>query len=176
MMELADVTTALDDTAAHAATVGSTIAGAVYQIAAVGDQAAARGFEGIAGQLHALGTETEALQQHIGVVSGQISEAETTIRQVPPGATPSTIVRDLDAAAERLRDAQSAAVETREATDRLKEQILAVLDGGEPGDLLTILTRLDEQLDTLISTLSGHGPNIDAVIATVKNLGTTSGN
>lgn len=152
---------------------GSEAVGALIErIGTVAQQTAGYGFPAIAQRLQACQQVAAEARQSIAGLGSTLGEMEAGVRQVPQEASPQLVISALTPVAQRSGElSQSVQGIAEHHLGRVKQQIAAALQGGQPGPLLAATEQAQQALGRAAQEIGAAGEQVRAKVAQAQHAG-----
>jgi hypothetical protein len=124
----------------------STAAAADSEAEKVAVRAAAAGFSAIAVSMSQVREAIKEVLARLGSVNGSVNEASTSVTAVPKEASPAQVISALTRAVEKVNAAHEGITACIGRVDETKTLTMRVLQGGDPGPMLSMLDSIKEIL------------------------------
>jgi ABC-type transporter Mla subunit MlaD len=137
----------------------------------VRERVAAHGWEGIAAGMQDVIDQFENVQAAIGRAKDQADEAIGHVRQIDSKTNPAEVKEHLTSTGSKAGAAESAIGDAFNELDEAETTVSRVLDGGDPGQLLSMINEINQTLVSARQHVQNAKSNADAEIQEAAQAG-----
>ncbi|MDW5327526.1 DUF6244 family protein [Plantactinospora sp. KLBMP9567] len=138
----------------------------------VATRAAAAGFSGIVAGMSQVREAIRNIQAGLGSVDGAVNDASNSLVVVPKEASPAEVIEALNRAADRVGTAHDGVGSSLSKVDETRALVARVLQGGDPGPLLSMLGTIKE----ILLLVAQHGGAVKHSLASAVTDARRTGN
>ncbi|MGI5211790.1 DUF6244 family protein [Plantactinospora sp. CA-290183] len=127
----------------------STAAATQHEAEQVAAKAAAAGFTGIAAGMTQVREAIRDLQARLNSAGGSVNDASAAVAAVPKEASPAEVITALTRVTDKIDTAHQGVGSSVSRVDETRTLVTRVLQGGDPGPLLSMLGTIKEILTSV---------------------------
>jgi uncharacterized phage infection (PIP) family protein YhgE len=163
-----------DELAAMGAAIGSaqnTAAEAEDAAEQIADRAAAAGFTGIADGMSQVRDAVQEIRARLSSADDELGQVYAPIDTAPTKETPEQVVGAVAPATQHIGSVYETIAATIDKVDDTGQLVAAVLDGGEPGPMLSRLDAIKQELEQVASRCDTAKRHVETVLAEARQTG-----
>jgi uncharacterized membrane protein YdfJ with MMPL/SSD domain len=139
------------------------------------ERATAAGFTGIADGMSQVRDAVQEVRSLLSSAGDQLGQAHAPVDSAPQKTSPEEAAGALSPATQSLGGVYETVAASIDQVDDVQRLVSAVLDGGEPGPMLSRLDSIKQDLEQTVSRCDAAKRRVESALAEVRHTGAEAG-